>query len=154
MIKNANEIKSIEIYHRGAIKVIDLSIFRIDENDMITISMNIEGENYSYTSNNYFDAFCDARNDQEKNDITFCCNGARMNVYPSRMSLQMSLGRKAYEFELAGNWGNGSNGTEKSDKSAKYETCFVTIIGTYGSMAPDTSECRFGFISGLTRYFE
>jgi hypothetical protein len=100
MIKNANEIKSIEIYHRGAIKVIDLSIFRIDENDMITISMNIEGENYSYTSNNYFDAFCDARNDQEKNDITFCCNGARMNVYPSRMSLQMSLGRKAYEFEL------------------------------------------------------
>ena len=30
-------------------------------------------------------------------ELTFCCKGAKINVHPSSMSSQMSLGLKAYE---------------------------------------------------------
>ncbi|MBI6547198.1 hypothetical protein [Xenorhabdus lircayensis] len=51
-------------------------------------------------SNNfdYFSCFADLRN--QLKDIIFLCKGAKINVYPSGMMIDMGLGRVAYENTL------------------------------------------------------
>ncbi|WP_446469783.1 hypothetical protein [Xenorhabdus stockiae] len=46
----------------------------------------------------YFSCFIDLRN--QLKDIVFLCKGAKINVYPSGMMIDMGLGKVAYENTL------------------------------------------------------
>jgi hypothetical protein len=65
----------------------------------LTINFIMEdGFNEIYTGNDFYDCLSHIRADHR--DITFLCKGAKVNVHPSSMSSQMSLGIKAYELTL------------------------------------------------------
>ncbi|MCM8744878.1 hypothetical protein [Pseudomonas koreensis] len=49
----------------------------------------------TYFARDFYKCFALLRKDNSK--LTFCCKGAKVNVHPSSMSSQMSLGLKAYE---------------------------------------------------------
>lgn len=57
-------------------------------------------ENRIFSGDNLFGALCALRVYLELDGWFLLCNGARLNVYPSRMSLQMSGGSKAYLLEM------------------------------------------------------
>lgn len=48
----------------------------------------------------YFEAFCRIREKLEEEGIIPFCYGASLDVYPSRMSRQMSKGKAAYKIEI------------------------------------------------------
>jgi len=48
----------------------------------------------------YFESLIKIRENLEARDWKILCNGARVDVYPSRMSRQMSMGLKAYTLKL------------------------------------------------------
>lgn len=55
--------------------------------------LHIGGED---ESSDYFDCLLKIRETLDRNGLKILCNGARYDVYPSRMSRQMSMGIKAY----------------------------------------------------------
>ena len=63
----------------------------------ITFAMK-NGFNKTYTDTNFYRCFGRVRKD--KPHIQFLCKGSKVNVHPSSMSAQMSLGLKAYELTL------------------------------------------------------
>lgn len=66
--------------------------------DSEAISITIKPENDKkriYTESNFYKCFSLLRKDNPH--LTFYCKGAKLNVHPSSMSSQMSLGLKAYE---------------------------------------------------------
>ena len=67
------------------------------KNLTITIAMN-DGYRKSYTGDDFYKCLAHVRRDHR--DIIFMCKGAKINVHPSSMSSQMSLGVKAYELTL------------------------------------------------------
>lgn len=52
----------------------------------------------TYSDNDFYQCFARIREDNP--DIQFLCKGSKINVHPSSMSSQMSLGLKAYELTL------------------------------------------------------
>ncbi|MFW0754935.1 hypothetical protein ACN1C3_09285 [Pseudomonas sp. H11T01] len=65
----------------------------------LTIDLIMEnGFSKVYTGSDFYDCLSHIRADHR--DITFLCKGAKINVHPSSMSSQMSLGIKAYELTL------------------------------------------------------
>nr|WP_064118668.1 hypothetical protein [Pseudomonas fluorescens] len=71
----------------------------ICDSTKISITLNLE-KNHSktYTDKDFYRCFGQLRNDNR--DIKFLCKGSKINVHPSSMSSQMSLGLKAYELAL------------------------------------------------------
>ncbi|WP_460163567.1 hypothetical protein [Pseudomonas sp. S2_F03] len=67
------------------------------ENLTITIIMK-DGYQKSYTGDDFYKCLGNVRRDHP--DIIFMCKGAKINVHPSTMSSQMTLGVKAYELTL------------------------------------------------------
>jgi len=69
--------------------------------DNKTITLNFirkNGETETFQDVNFYKCFGDLR---EKNShIQFLCKGAKVNVHPSGMGSQMSLGLKAYELQM------------------------------------------------------
>jgi len=63
----------------------------------ITFSMK-DGFKKIYTDTNFYRCFGQIREDNPH--IQFLCKGSKLNVHPSSMSAQMSLGLKAYELTL------------------------------------------------------
>lgn len=63
----------------------------------ITFVMN-NGFNKTYSDSDFFKCFGRVRADNPH--IQFLCKGSKVNVHPSSMSSQMSLGLKAYELTL------------------------------------------------------
>lgn len=67
--------------------------------DSQAISITIKPEDNkekTYTDSDFYKCFSLLRKDNPH--LTFYCKGAKLNVHPSSMSSQMSLGLKAYEF--------------------------------------------------------
>jgi hypothetical protein len=57
-------------------------------------------ESVVFSGDNLFSALCSLREYLELDGWYLLCNGARLNAYPSGMSLQMSRGRKVYLLEM------------------------------------------------------
>lgn len=69
------------------------------DNKSVTISFTMNsGFNKIYSDNNFYRCFARIREDHP--NIQFLCKGSKINVHPSSMSSQMSLGLKAYELTL------------------------------------------------------
>lgn len=69
--------------------------------DSKTVSITFimeNGFNKTYTDSNFYRCFGLLREDNST--INFLCKGSKVNVHPSSMSSQMSLGLKAYELTL------------------------------------------------------
>jgi len=65
----------------------------------LTITFTMEdGYQNSYVGNDFYKCLGKVRADHP--DLIFLCKGAKINVHPSTMSSQMSLGVKAYELTL------------------------------------------------------
>lgn len=74
-------------------------IFYLKTNPLCMLSLFIDGEQRAEVSgDDFFSCFCELR--KRLKDIVFLCKGAKVNVYPSRMSRQMASGIKAYEVTL------------------------------------------------------
>nr|AAP32758.1 unknown [uncultured bacterium] len=78
-----------EISIRGSV-----DLYENDDGCMVVLSFG--GQKYEKTSMDYFDALQKVRRVIEKDEIFLQCNGARTDVYPSRMSRDMGLGLSAY----------------------------------------------------------
>ncbi|MGJ7518597.1 hypothetical protein ACSFE6_30180 [Pseudomonas baetica] len=57
-----------------------------------------DGYQNSYIGDDFYKCFGHLRKDHP--DITFLCKGAKINVHPSSMSSQMTMGVKAYELTM------------------------------------------------------
>jgi hypothetical protein len=69
-----------------------------DSEKLIITFIMKNGYRKSYTGDNFY--ICLGRIRQDHSDVTFLCKGAKINVHPSSMSSQMTLGVKAYELTL------------------------------------------------------
>ncbi len=76
----------------------DNSIELVINNKRERSSIAVEGR--EYVADNLFDALLLLRERLESNNVKILCTGSRYDVYPSRMSIQMSNGRKAYQLTL------------------------------------------------------
>ncbi len=71
----------------------------IYESAPATLRVNFaDGSAIKSSENNLFECFSQIR--ESRPNIVFLCKGAKRNVYPSRMSLQMASGLLAYELKL------------------------------------------------------
>ena len=69
------------------------------DSETLTINFVMEnGYSKTYAGADFYDCLGCIR--KEHCDIVFLCKGAKINVHPSSMSSQMSLGVKAYELTL------------------------------------------------------
>ncbi|PAU64200.1 hypothetical protein BZL41_10555 [Pseudomonas sp. PIC25] len=68
------------------------------DDNPIMIEINLDGHKISRTGNDLFECFSTLR--AELPDVKFLCKGAKLNVYPSRMTSQMAGGLLAYELTL------------------------------------------------------
>ncbi|WP_454870104.1 hypothetical protein [Pseudomonas lini] len=69
------------------------------DSETLTINFVMEdGYSKTYAGTDFYDCLGNIR--EEHYDIVFLCKGAKINVHPSSMSSQMSLGVKAYELTL------------------------------------------------------
>ncbi len=68
-----------------------------EDDEMVLLELNINGETYIYKHENCFFALQEMRTELEKRGIKIQCNGAARNVYPSPMQLSMGVGRAAYK---------------------------------------------------------
>ena len=71
----------------------------ICDNRAVSITFKMKnGFNKTYTDSDFYRCFGRVREDNP--NILFLCKGSKINVHPSSMSSQMSLGLKAYELTL------------------------------------------------------
>ncbi|MGE7963571.1 hypothetical protein ACQKPC_14565 [Pseudomonas sp. NPDC089918] len=71
----------------------------ICDNKDVTITFTMKnGFNKTYSDSDFYRCFARVREDNP--NIQFLCKGSKINVHPSSMSSQMSLGLKAYELTL------------------------------------------------------
>ncbi|WP_085707179.1 hypothetical protein [Pseudomonas sp. B35(2017)] len=68
-----------------------------DENISITLKQKQQKEK-TYKGSDFYKCFGKLRSDNKH--IQFLCKGSKINVHPSSMSSQMSLGLNAYELSL------------------------------------------------------
>lgn len=69
--------------------------------DTKTLTINFimeDGYSKTYSGADFYECFGHIR--KEHYNIIFLCKGAKINVHPSSMSSQMSLGVKAYELTM------------------------------------------------------
>jgi hypothetical protein len=57
-----------------------------------------DGYRKTYTGSDFYECLGHIREDHR--DVVFLCKGSKINVHPSTMSSQMTLGVKAYELTL------------------------------------------------------
>ncbi|WP_237886111.1 hypothetical protein [Pseudomonas sp. PGPR40] len=85
----------ITISIEGAKEVANL----LCDNKDVTITFTMKsGFNKTYSDSDFYRCFGRIREDNP--NIQFLCKGSKINVHPSSMSSQMSLGLKAYELTL------------------------------------------------------
>lgn len=69
------------------------------DNRAVSITFaTLHGAKKTYSDSDFYQCFGQLRKDNP--DIQFLCKGAKLNVHPSSMSSQMTLGLKAYELVL------------------------------------------------------
>ena len=69
-----------------------------DDSEISIIFTMKNGYNKTYRDCDFYKCFGRVR--EEHPDILFLCKGSKINVHPSSMSSQMTLGVKAYELTL------------------------------------------------------
>ena len=85
----------------------------------ITLTFHAEEGAKTYTGVDFFECFGMLRADYP--NIKFLCKGAKLNVYPSTMSSQMSAGLVAYEVKMG-----QRTGTENIVRIFDYEDTDIT----------------------------
>lgn len=71
----------------------------ICDSEKISITLSLDGLSpKTYTGKNFYHCFGLIRKDNPL--ATFFCKGSKLNVHPSSLSSQMSLGLKAYELTI------------------------------------------------------
>ncbi|MBM7569524.1 hypothetical protein [Paenibacillus sacheonensis] len=65
--------------------------------EMVFLQLSFEGNTITSQSENYFTALQLLRVKLEERNTQILCNGAAINIYPSRMQLEMGVGRLAYK---------------------------------------------------------
>jgi hypothetical protein len=87
--------KKIKIINSGTIEVAEI----LYELDPATLTVNFSDHaSIKSSGSSLFECFSQIR--LSLPNIVFLCEGAKRNVYPSRMSSQMASGLLAYEFKL------------------------------------------------------
>lgn len=90
------EIKTIKVIIDSMQQEIS---FKLRTNNLCILTLRFpDGEEYEVISDDFFSCLVDVRNKYP--DIVFLCKGAKLNVYPSRMSRQMGQGLIAYEYTM------------------------------------------------------
>jgi len=69
-------------------------------NTPLSVELSVDGQVFRGEADDYFFALVDLRLKLEKHNIKLLCKGSALDVYPSRMTLQMSDGRQAYKLTL------------------------------------------------------
>ncbi len=100
---NENEIKIVSLLINKTRNVSgELVLF--DESpvdaEMVCLELSYEGYTITSQSENYFTALQQLRVKLEEQNTQIMCNGAVINIYPSRMQLSMGVGRSAYKLHL------------------------------------------------------
>lgn len=97
-----DEIIKLQIIKNEKIKNVKLYLYEIDSDNMefVKIQLHYDDEVFEFSAENYFNALIKLRTRLEKNDMKILCKGAQKNVYPSRMTLEMGTGRKAYQLMM------------------------------------------------------
>ncbi|MFF9480364.1 hypothetical protein [Streptomyces sp. NPDC014733] len=68
--------------------------------DVAHISVTLyDGHNVSSSAPDLFESLIDLRRDLAARDLLLCCNGARLDCYPSRMSREMGKAQKVLVLE-------------------------------------------------------
>lgn len=65
-----------------------------------TIKCEYRGKEIAATESDFFEALCVVRRELEKELLIPFCYGASMNVFPSKTSREMALGKLAYKMEV------------------------------------------------------
>lgn len=68
--------------------------------DSCTLVCRYRGKNIEAHADDFFDALCEVRLKLEDEGLIPFCYGASLNVFPSAMSRQMSMGKAAYRMTL------------------------------------------------------
>jgi hypothetical protein len=69
---------------------------RLQEGELCRITVVGGGEVLEYVASDFFSALIELRRPLDRRATKLLCAGARIDVYPSAMSRDMSRGRKAY----------------------------------------------------------
>lgn len=80
---------------------------KLSNNEIIKMKLRVRGsetiifiDDTEYKASNFFQSLLLVRKDFEKKGLSLLCIGSRYDVYPSRMTIQMSNGKKAYQLRL------------------------------------------------------
>lgn len=93
------EVKLLVLEKNGCTyqaEVILQEISNVENNCILKI--NIPNNSIKVGSNNFFNCLCKIK--EKYPNILIHCKGYKINVYPSRMTLQMSSGLMAYELKM------------------------------------------------------
>ncbi|QEU30914.1 hypothetical protein EGJ50_10635 [Pseudomonas luteola] len=91
-----NNERTISILNNGKLESAKI-IYCLNNPSRIELFLS-DGNKFSSLGNNLFESFSNMRRSLKY--IIFLCKGAKINVYPSRMSSQMSSGLMAYEVKM------------------------------------------------------
>lgn len=93
------EFKQLEISNNGLIEAYELTLDDevLTQEDHVSIELSIHGEHIICIQENFFEALLELRSKLESKGMQILCNGAGLNVYPSRMQLCMGYGDTAYK---------------------------------------------------------
>lgn len=111
-----------------------------DDEDMVLLEVEINGEKFSCKSDNFFLALQSLREELQKKNIQILCNGSAKNVYPSPMQLSMGSGRMAYKLRIGQqatkedivdifDYEEGINIVEFDEQSKFYSEWLKSIMG-------------------------
>jgi len=89
----------VKIWNRET-DVVGLAVLRFEPADAFIELTLPDGDVFSGTKNDLFDALIYIRERLEMQGLFVLCNGSRLDVTPSRMSRQMSNGRRAYQMKM------------------------------------------------------
>lgn len=93
------EVRFLKLEKNGCIYQAEVKLQEVsDVENSCILKLGIPNDNIEVKSHNFFD--CLYKIKEKYPDILIYCKGYKINVYPSRMTLQMSSGLMAYEMKM------------------------------------------------------
>ncbi|MEH7515070.1 hypothetical protein V7146_20325 [Gottfriedia acidiceleris] len=99
MVKEERKIKLVSQGKKQSEELLEIFEEAPNNEDMVMLRIGLNGQDFCYINENFFDALLMLRQDLEEMNIQINCNGAALDVYPSPMSLSMGNGRLAYKLQ-------------------------------------------------------
>lgn len=93
-------MKKHKIYIIGGADDETLALIEEEQPEACRLTCEYREKSISAEAEDYFEAFCRIRKKLEEEGIIPFCYGASLDVYPSRMSREMSQGKTAYKTEI------------------------------------------------------